>query len=293
MRKKVLLTGIIAFCFFMFTTTTVNAADEERKLTDKTGDVFDFSGDQTVTFPEITDIDMHYITYIQEDEKVTIEIEFVDIIEDLEGLYITIALTTSEQDYEISYFDGELDGLYGIDRLPLEEDVILNGFDSKKLTFKFNLIDDDEDYKSLVIWTVKLSLTEDFAYIDMYPNFEDFPDVIIEGPTEGEVGENIQFNGNASGGTPPYTYDWDFDGDGETDSTKQSPKYAFSEPDEYEVMLTIFDSAGNLGINVSVITISDASQSGSNDESGAITFIILIAFIIIVGVAVVVFIIRR
>jgi hypothetical protein len=277
----------------MFTTTSVNATDDEKTFTDTTGDVFDFQGDQTVTFPEITDIDMHYITYTQEDEKVTIEIEFVDIIEDSEELFITAALTTSDYDYEISYLFGELEGLYGIDRLPLEEDVILNGFGSKKLSFKFNLIDNDEDYKSLLIWTMKISLTEDFSYIDMYPNFDDFPDVNIQGPTEGEVGKSIQFYSSASGGTPPYTYEWDFDGDGETDSDEQNPKYAFSKPDEYEVMLTILDSAGNLGINVSVITISSTSQSDSNDESGAITFIILIAFIIIVGVAAVVFIIRR
>ena len=95
MQKKVLLTGVIVFCFLMAITTSVNAADEERKLTDKTGDVFDFGGDETVTFPEITDIDMHYITYTQEDEEVTIDIEFVGIIKELDELIISISLSTS------------------------------------------------------------------------------------------------------------------------------------------------------------------------------------------------------
>ena len=113
MRKKVLLTGIIVFCFFMFTTTSVNAADEERKLTDKTGDVFDFYGDITETFPEITDIDMNYITYTQDDEQVTVEIEFVDIIEESEELFISLSLITSEQEYEVGYILGETTGADG------------------------------------------------------------------------------------------------------------------------------------------------------------------------------------
>jgi hypothetical protein len=274
----------------MFTTTSVNAADDVRNLTDKTGDVFDFGGDETQTFPDITDIDMHYITYTQEDERVTLDIEFVGIIEELDELIISISLTTSERDYEIGYWFGEIIGYYG-DSEELEG-ITIKGFNSNNLIIKFNLIDEDEDYESLLIMTMKYSEAEEHSYADMFPNLDDLPEVEIKGPTEAEVGESIQFNSITSGGKGPYIYSWDFDGDEEPDSTKQNPKFTFSEPGEYEIVLEILDSVGSPGGNFSYITILGSSQSGS-DDSGAITFIILIGFVIIVGVAAVVFIIRR
>ena len=125
-----------------------------------------------------------------------------------------------------------------------------------------------------------------------FPDLDDIPEVKIEGPSEAEVGESIQFYSEASLGTAPYIYSWDFDEDGETDSTKQNPKFTFSEPGEYEIVLEILDSVGSPGGNITYITIKGSSQPGS-DDSGAITFMILIAFVVIVGIAAVVFIIRR
>ena len=276
----------------MAITTSVNAADEERKLTDKTGDVFDLLGDPTVALPDITDVDMRYITYTQEDVEVTIEIEFVDIIEESEELYISISLGTSEQEYEIGYLLGDMYGtdVYGE---PLEDDVTIEGFDSKNLIFNFNLFDDDEDYESLVVMIARISETEEHYYADTYPGLDDLPYADIEGPTEAEVGESIQFYGSASGGTPPYAYNWDFDGDGEPDSDEQNPKHTFTEPGEYEVYLEILDSVGGPGANVSYILISGTSKSESNEGPGVMTFIILIAVVVIVGVAAVVYVIRR
>lgn len=293
MQKKVLLTGIIVFCFLIAITTTVNAADEERKLTDKTGDVFDFGGDETVTFPEITDIDMHYITYTQKDEEVTIDIEFVGIIKELDELIISISLSTSEQEYEIGYWFGETIGYYG-DSEEID-DITIQGFNSKNLIIKFNLIDEDEDYESILVMTMKYSETEEYSYADMFPDLDDLPDANIKGPTEGEVGESLQFYGEASGGTDPYSYSWDFDEDGEPDSAAQNPKYTYTEPGEYEIILEILDSVGSPGGNISFITIIEASQSDSNNGSGSgmMTFIILIAAVIIIGVVAVVYVIRR
>ncbi len=140
--------------------------------------------------------------------------------------------------------------------------------------------------------TMKYSEAEEHSYADMFPDLDDLPDVKIEGPSEAEVGESIQFKSSASGGTDPYIYNWDFDEDGETDSTKQNPKFTFSEPGEYEIVLEILDSVGSPGGNISYITIKGSSQPES-DDSGAITFMILIGFVVIVGIAAVVFIIRR
>ncbi len=61
-----------------------------------------------------------------------------------------------------------------------------------------------------------------------------------DGPYEGLVDEEIQFDGTAAGGVPPYEYLWDF-GNGDT-STVEDPVYAYGEPGIYTVHLTVTDS---------------------------------------------------
>jgi PKD repeat protein len=59
------------------------------------------------------------------------------------------------------------------------------------------------------------------------------------GPYDGIVYENIQFNGDVTGGIPPYSWFWDF-GDGAS-SDEQNPSHIFSEPGEYSIILTVMD----------------------------------------------------
>jgi PKD repeat protein len=63
------------------------------------------------------------------------------------------------------------------------------------------------------------------------------------GSYEGIIGEDIQFYGDAIGGTPPYTYHWDFT-DGTT-SEIQNPIHSFADDGTYYVILTVTDSAGD------------------------------------------------
>jgi PKD repeat protein len=60
------------------------------------------------------------------------------------------------------------------------------------------------------------------------------------GPYEGIVGEEIQFEGTASGGTPPYDFLWDF-GDGTT-STEEDPIHIYTDAGEFPVLLTVTDA---------------------------------------------------
>ncbi|UCD13726.1 MAG: PKD domain-containing protein, partial [Thermoplasmatales archaeon] len=59
------------------------------------------------------------------------------------------------------------------------------------------------------------------------------------GPYNGVVNISIQFYGNASGGTTPYTWYWEF-GDGNT-STEQNPPYTYSTTGNYTATLTVTD----------------------------------------------------
>ncbi|MBN1280386.1 MAG: PKD domain-containing protein, partial [Candidatus Thermoplasmatota archaeon] len=75
------------------------------------------------------------------------------------------------------------------------------------------------------------------------------------GPYFGEVGDLIQFTGFATGGTEPYTYAWTF-GDGET-SAEQNPTHAYDTAGEYNVSLTVTDSAKDTVVDYTTATITE------------------------------------
>ena len=75
------------------------------------------------------------------------------------------------------------------------------------------------------------------------------------GPYVGIVGEDIQFEGNATGGVPPYGWFWDF-GDGNT-SAQQNPVYHYASIGEYNVSLTVTDSNQTESVNYTIATITE------------------------------------
>ncbi len=293
MIKKILIVGLIIFSFLIAATCPVMAADETKVISDGSGDVIDSSGKPD---PSVIDIDFDEITYQKEDNQVTIDIEFVGNIQKTVGVFITIGLVTSENEYQILYINfGGLEEEYGsviTDEGEEEIDFTLTGFGSKKLTIKFDLISDDEDYDSIMVYTGKIG--DENEYTDIYPNIL-IVDVTIDGPTEGKVDEAIQFYGEAVGGTEPYDWEWHFDDDLEIDSTEQNPKFTFEEPGEYEVELYVTDNDENIGFNITTITITSDSTNGNNDSDGSpiLLFVALIVIIVIAGVAILVYVIRR
>ena len=75
-------------------------------------------------------------------------------------------------------------------------------------------------------------------------------DIIVDhgGPYEGEAGENIEFSGSASGGTPPYEYTWLIEDtvNGDQVLNGQTVYYdGFTQIGEYNVYLNVEDSIGN------------------------------------------------
>ena len=61
------------------------------------------------------------------------------------------------------------------------------------------------------------------------------------GPYDGVVGEPVQFEGSAAGGSPPYEYLWTF-GDGTT-STEEDPVHVYDDAGDFSVGLTVTDAA--------------------------------------------------
>ncbi|UCF11697.1 MAG: choice-of-anchor J domain-containing protein [Thermoplasmatales archaeon] len=74
------------------------------------------------------------------------------------------------------------------------------------------------------------------------------------GPYEAEEGEPIQFQGDASGGVPPYSFHWDF-GNGDT-SDEEDPIYTYDEAGVYDVTLTVTDDQQSTDDDLTTATIT-------------------------------------
>ncbi len=81
--------------------------------------------------------------------------------------------------------------------------------------------------------------------------------VYAGGPYEGEVGEEIKFEGLVTGGTPPYTYHWDF-GDGNNASV-EDPVHSYSSPGVYTVWFNATDNTSE-ACDSTIVTITEPPQ---------------------------------
>lgn len=103
---------------------------------------------------------------------------------------------------------------------------------------------------------------EDFA------NSDEFEDGFIadgDGPYTGDIGEDINFEGNATEGLDePYNWSWDF-GDGNI-SYEQNPTHNYSNSGDYIVNLTVTNNTGN-GVKDWYLTIANIGEDDEGDES--------------------------
>ncbi len=76
-----------------------------------------------------------------------------------------------------------------------------------------------------------------------------------DGPYEADEGEPIQFQGDASGGVPPYSFHWDF-GNSDT-SDEEDPIYTYDDPGVYQVILTVIDDENNTDDDATTATINE------------------------------------
>jgi PKD repeat protein len=97
-------------------------------------------------------------------------------------------------------------------------------------------------------------------YVDDCVTF-DFGSVLscdAGGPYTGEVDDDIQFTGTATGGTEPYTWAWDF-GDGAT-ANVQNPTHAYTAAGYYTATLTVTDAEQTVVSDTATVTITESSN---------------------------------
>lgn len=105
-----------------------------------------------------------------------------------------------------------------------------------------------------------------------YENEDEYDDAFIadgNGPYSGEIGEDILFIGNASGGIKPYNWSWDF-GDG-YNSFEQNATHNYSTEGEYIVNLTVTSDNGSGVIDWYITTaiIGDYDDEQENGDGNA------------------------
>ncbi|HII39876.1 MAG TPA: PKD domain-containing protein [Thermoplasmata archaeon] len=95
-------------------------------------------------------------------------------------------------------------------------------------------------------------------------------------PQHPEIGEAVTFLGNATGGTPNYTYAWDF-GDG-SKAAGETVAYAYAVAATYTVTLTVTDNASNVdsvsgSVQVTAVLTADFSYLPTLPSAGdTVTF---------------------
>jgi len=301
---------------------SVEAADET--ITDGIEDVssVNLTGETTViTYSpdiEVDNIDLTQATYTQQGTQVTLTMQVAGVIENrgkiidyysedfldsFNAVEYIFTLTTSAQDYIVSYSNRTGQITKGAENPTnlTPSDFSVAG---DTLTVYLSLDSAGETYDNLSVESTFIkfnysSLNEEmdpslFVYLsDLAPN----PALLIYeayAPNIGNVGETIQFNASIQPltGQPPYTYHWAF-GDGAT-STALNPTHVYTKAGEYTYTFTVTDQTDATQSETGTITIS--SEGNSNGGSGSnqmLIFLAILAVIIVVGIVIIIWIIRR
>jgi len=314
-----LITMIIS-SLFLIATCSVQAADVT--ITDIIEDVssIDYMTQETTVVTShplinVDNIDIVKATYSQEVTQATVTLQVRGTIENrgkiidlydedsfgnLDFVEYDFQLTTSEQEYTISYANQSGQYSDGVDTNNLtSSDFTVTG-DTLSITFPLVSAEEVYDNISVTSMFVKMNLTSQdpdlsgFVYLsDLAPN-PALEIMEVYAPNVGAAGDSIQFNGSISPltGQPPYEYHWDF-GDQGT-STQLNPTHVYTKAGEYTYTFTVTDQAGDAASETGSITIS-TENGGSNGSSNnnMLIFLAILAVIIVVGVVIIIWIIRR
>ena len=119
--------------------------------------------------------------------------------------------------------------------------------------------DTDEDIFSPERYSGPSNDGIDYIFAD-----KDELEVDANGPYHGLINEPVQFNGYATGGDPPYSWEWDF-GDGES-SDEQNPTYTYTITGNFTVSLTVKDDINNTSDDYTWSLISESNSPPDQPE---------------------------
>ena len=245
----------------------------------------------------------------------------------IEGFIYGIDLLTTSSEYLISYgineTSGEVDCTIEVDEIGKNTVNIdydeCSGGTSNVLTVKFDLLTSSEKIIQVIglateIRTVLLSLEDiDYAmYMDYAPSEETLVD--YEPKTESyysaELGQTISFTADSlayytydsvdpvevsNSELDDYTWFWTFEGD-PTVLTGRTATRSFSIQGNYSGTLYVRDSNGNYGVDFFYAEITGSVEdddTNGEEETPLMTFVILMGIIIIAGVAVAVYFLKK
>ncbi len=303
------------------------SAEDEQTIIDAEDDVIVFDENSDMDFNEIDiilggdnlpttddhpDIDITQVSYSKELGGTTATVQMNinsdgSISDSLTTMY-QISITTSDDIYDISYWDGNC---------TLNGEDITHTNTGSSLTANFDLGSSDENYVYTMAMASTYSLTSSSIYIDIATDTE-VVDVSISGPSSGETDENLTFTGSVQqGSASDYNWEWSFgDEDGGTRSG-QNPTYSYDSAGDYEIELLVYDDNNTkLGVAYYDVSITESDSNGGSDNGengddtppgngdpndkddeadseGLLMFIGLVAVIIIAGVAVLVYIMKK
>ena len=253
--KKIWIVGLIIFSLFVVSMNSA-VADDEITLTDEAGDVYDYIADENTT--EKPNIDIRQLTYSKEGNTITFELVVEGIIEDK--------------------------GNIGIYRIYVDDAYL------EELTSSMNDTELEEFFNDTEIVAYSFSLESlENSYTIMYVNGEALAFDL-----------NFQlFESDFSVDEDKLTISFEYDGEDEFATIYALTSEATADLNEYsDEIYGEFDSEnGDTGDgddgDAGDQDTGDDNGSGGTDNTTFLFFIAIIAAICIIGVAVLIFVIRR
>jgi hypothetical protein len=314
--KNLWIITMMISSLFLIAAFSVEAADVT--ISDGMEDVSSvdyLTGETTIvtSSPDINvdNLDLIQATYTQQGTQATVSLQVKGNIEKrgkildynsediltINTVEYGFQLTTSEQDYSVSYSNetGQL-VIGGVEQINLtSSDFFVDG---DTLTMSFALTTADETYSNLSVTStyMKADLSSDEPSLVFFSDVAPNPPLVVYdayASNIGSIGESMQFNGSVEPltGEPPYTYHWDF-GD-ESSSTKLNPTHTYTKAGVYTYTFTVTDNGGATASLAGTITISAEGGTKDSLSTQMILFLAILLIVIVIGVVVIVWIIRR